>query len=94
MGGGQSLPDDVRLDMEEKFSHSFQGVRVHTGTEASESARTIGAKAYTLGSDVVFGAAVGSIAGRTVVHHRADYWALTPVATPGGVALMVTRTNF
>ena len=46
-------------------------------------------------SDVVFGAAVGSIAGRTVVHHRADYWALTPVAVPGGgVALMMTRSNF
>jgi hypothetical protein len=42
-------------------------------------------------SDVVFGAAVGSIAGRTVVHHEADYWAFTPVRVPGGVALMVTR---
>ena len=43
-------------------------------------------------SDVVFGAAVGSIAGRTVVHHQADYWALTPVAVPGGgEALLVTR---
>jgi membrane-associated phospholipid phosphatase len=43
-------------------------------------------------SDVVFGAAVGSIAGRTVVHHASDYWAFTPVAVPGGgVALMVTR---
>ena len=46
-------------------------------------------------SDVVFGAAVGSIAGRTVVHHKADYWALTPVAVPGGgVALMVSRTRW
>ncbi len=43
-------------------------------------------------SDVVFGAAVGSIAGRTVVHHASDYWAFTPVSVPGGgVALMVTR---
>jgi hypothetical protein len=43
-------------------------------------------------SDVIFGAAVGSIAGRTVVHHASDYWAVTPVAVPGGgVALMVTR---
>jgi len=42
-------------------------------------------------SDVIFGAAVGSIAGRTVVHHASDYWALTPVSVPGGgVALMVT----
>jgi len=46
-------------------------------------------------SDVIFGAAVGSIAGRTVVHHAADYWAMTPVAVPGGgVALMVTRTRW
>jgi hypothetical protein len=46
-------------------------------------------------SDVVFGAAVGSIAGRTVVHHASDYWAFTPVALPeGGVALMVTRTKW
>jgi hypothetical protein len=45
-------------------------------------------------SDVIFGAAVGSIAGRTVVHHPSDYWAFTPVSVPGGgVALMVTRTK-
>jgi len=46
-------------------------------------------------SDVIFGAAVGTIAGRTVVHHQADYWAFTPVAMPGGgVALMVSRTRW
>ena len=45
-------------------------------------------------SDVIFGAAVGSIAGRTVVHHASDYWAVVPVSVPGGgVALMVTRTR-
>jgi membrane-associated phospholipid phosphatase len=46
-------------------------------------------------SDVMFGAAVGTIAGRTVVHHQADYWAFTPVAVPGGgVALMVSRSKW
>ena len=46
-------------------------------------------------SDVIFGAAVGSIAGRTVVHHAADYWTFMPVAVPGGgVALMVSRTRW
>jgi membrane-associated phospholipid phosphatase len=46
-------------------------------------------------SDVVFGSAVGTIAGRTVVHHQADYWAFSPVAMPGGgVALMVSRTRW
>src|SRR5207248_6261400 len=45
-------------------------------------------------SDVIFGAAVGAIAGRTVVHHEADYWAFTPIALPeGGAALMVTRSR-
>ena len=45
-------------------------------------------------SDVIFGAAVGTIAGRTVVHHQADYWAFSPVAVPGGVALMISRTRW
>jgi hypothetical protein len=44
-------------------------------------------------SDVVFGAAVGTVAGRTVVHHASDYWAVTPVKVPGGVAVLVTRTK-
>jgi PAP2 superfamily protein len=44
-------------------------------------------------SDVIFGAAVGSIAGRTVVHHAADYWAIVPVNVPGGVAILATRTR-
>jgi PAP2 superfamily protein len=43
-------------------------------------------------SDVVFGAAVGTVAGRTVVHHAADYWAVAPVKVPGGAAILVTRT--
>ena len=45
-------------------------------------------------SDVVFGAAVGSIAGRTVTEHGRDNWTLTPRVVPGGVAIMATRTGF
>jgi membrane-associated phospholipid phosphatase len=44
-------------------------------------------------SDVVFGAAVGSIAGRTVTAHGRDTWTLTPVTVPGGVALNITRSG-
>jgi len=44
-------------------------------------------------SDVVFGAAVGSIAGRTVVHHAADYWSMVPVRVPGGVAVLAVRSS-
>jgi membrane-associated phospholipid phosphatase len=45
-------------------------------------------------SDVVFGAAVGSIAGRTVTEHGRDSWALVPTALPGGVVVSLTRTGF
>jgi PAP2 superfamily protein len=44
-------------------------------------------------SDVIFGAAIGTVAGRTVVHHASDYWAINPVKVPGGVAIMITRNN-
>jgi membrane-associated phospholipid phosphatase len=42
-------------------------------------------------SDVVFGAAVGSIAGRTVTRHGREAWSLSPMAVPGGVAIAATR---
>jgi len=42
-------------------------------------------------SDVVFGAAVGTIAGRTVTRHGRAQWTIGPAAVPGGVALVVAR---
>jgi len=39
-------------------------------------------------SDVTFGAALGTIAGRTVTVHGPAYWSFVPVRTPGGVALV------
>jgi PAP2 superfamily protein len=45
-------------------------------------------------SDVVFGAAVGTIAGRTVTQHGRGNWTFTPTPVPGGVAVMATRTGF
>jgi hypothetical protein len=42
-------------------------------------------------SDVVFGAAVGSIAGRTVTRHGREAWSLGAMALPGGVAIAVSR---
>ena len=44
-------------------------------------------------SDVVFGAAVGTIAGRTVTRHGRSNFAFVPVATPGGAALLMVRTT-
>jgi len=44
-------------------------------------------------SDVVFGAAVGTIAGRTVTAHGRETWTVVPTFVPGGTAILVTRVE-
>ena len=56
MRGGEPLPSGVRAAMESGFGADFSDVRIHRGSEAVASAAAIGARAYTLGHDVVFGA--------------------------------------
>ena len=53
-GGGSPLDAGTRSTMESAFGTSFEGVRVHTDERASKSAESVGANAYTVGSDVVF----------------------------------------
>jgi hypothetical protein len=55
-GGGQPLDAPTRAFMEPRFGHDFSRVRVHTDTQAAQSARAVDALAYTVGRDVVFGA--------------------------------------
>jgi hypothetical protein len=54
MEKGRPLDAGTRAFMEPRFGHDFSGVRVHTGSLARESARAIGARAYTVGRDIVF----------------------------------------
>ncbi len=51
---GRPLEPGVRSQMEPHFGGDLGGVRVHTGQEAGEAARSVGAEAFTVGSDVVF----------------------------------------
>jgi hypothetical protein len=53
-GGGSPLDAGTRSTMESAFGTSFDDVRVHTDAQASQSAESVGANAYTVGSDVVF----------------------------------------
>ncbi len=53
---GQSLPKSVRNYFEPRFGYDFSGVRVHTDNKASETAKSINAKAFTRGSDIIFNA--------------------------------------
>lgn len=60
---GKPLEPALRQDMEQRFSHDFSRVRVHTDAAAEQSARDVNARAYTVGRDIVFGA--GRFAPRT-----------------------------
>jgi outer membrane protein OmpA-like peptidoglycan-associated protein len=81
-GGGQPLTRSVRDFFEPRFGHDFSGVRVHTDARASEAAKSVNARAFTVGKDVVFGAgqsALESMAGKKLIAHE-----LTHVMQQGG----------
>jgi hypothetical protein len=51
---GQGLDAGTRSYMEPRFGRDFSGVRVHTDSQAAESARAVDAHAYTVGQHIVF----------------------------------------
>jgi len=53
---GRPLDLVTRLQMEQRFAYDFSHVRVHTNQAAHSSAHRLGARAYTVGSEIVFGA--------------------------------------
>ena len=76
------LDPDTRSFMESRFQFDFGGVRIHTGEAASTSAQALNARAYTVGSNIVFGEnayASKSPSGRKLLAHE-----LTHVVQQGG----------
>jgi Domain of unknown function (DUF4157) len=70
---GQPLDGATRAFMEPRFGWDFSSVRVHTDEKAAESAKAVGARAYTVGSNVVFGAgefAPGKNEGQRLLGHE------------------------
>ena len=70
---GQSLEHATQSDMEARFGHDFSRVKVHSDSRAAESAKSISARAYTYGRNVVFGAgeyAPNTSAGRQLLAHE------------------------
>jgi hypothetical protein len=80
-GGGSSLDEGTRAEMESALGASFADVRVHTGSEAAQLNRSLGAKAFTTGSDVFFGEGA-SPADRGLLAHE-----LTHVVQQRGMSL-------
>ncbi len=52
---GQPLDHETRTLLEPRFGHDFSKIRVHTDASATQSAQAADAKAYTVGSHIVFG---------------------------------------
>lgn len=55
LGTGSPLPAADRSFFEPRFDRDLSSVRIHTDAAAGESARSIDARAYTIGSNIVFG---------------------------------------
>jgi hypothetical protein len=73
LGGGASLPADVRGRMESAFGHDFSRVRVHADAGADRLATGLNAHAFTIGGDVAFAAGTyrpGTPAGDALIAHE------------------------
>jgi hypothetical protein len=70
---GESLDKGLRDFFEPRFGADFSSVRVHYDECASHSARQVGARAYAVGNDLVFGAGEyepGQDSGRRLIAHE------------------------
>jgi Domain of unknown function (DUF4157)/Bacterial EndoU nuclease len=70
---GRPLDAATRAYMEPRFGHDFSGVRVHADAVAEQSARSISARAYTVGQDMFFSAgqfAPTTIEGKHLLAHE------------------------
>jgi hypothetical protein len=70
---GEPLPAALRETFEPKFGADFSSVQVHADRDAGMSALALGARAYTVGHDIVFAPgqfAPHTAAGRELIAHE------------------------
>ena len=94
LGGGKPLDSSTRASFESRFGRDFSAVRVHTGANTDKTARSITAKAFTLGSDIGFAKGMyepETSTGEALLAHELTHvvqqaGAPTDRADPGGLA--------
>jgi hypothetical protein len=93
---GAMLSDADREYFQPCFGHDFSAVRIHTDQAAAESARSIGAKAYTVGSHIFFGAneyqPENQSGRRLLAHELAHTIQQTALSTPSGDGVAQRQT--
>lgn len=72
---GAPLPGPLRRALKLRFGADLGGVRLHHGAFADRAARSLGAQAYTLGSDIVMGSGwrPDTRAGQHLLAHEAAH---------------------
>jgi len=86
---GQPLDAATRAALEPRFSRDFSGVRIHADGPSADAARSIGATAFTLGSDIVLGVdrtALQGEAGRRLLAHELAH-VVQQGSSPSGATL-------
>lgn len=90
-GGGQALDAGTLAYLQPRFGYDFGNVRIHDSSIAAESARALGARAFTAGTNIVFNRGEYSPAteqGRRLLAHE-----LAHVVQQGGrVAPVIFRS--
>jgi len=92
---GASMDHPIRTFMEDRFGTDFSSVRIHTDATAAESARAVNARAYTVGSNVAFGAgqyAPDSTVGRRLLAHELTHVIQQGSASTARGVLSLQRT--
>jgi hypothetical protein len=90
---GRPLDHSALAYFEPRIGHDFSDVRIRTGPQADTAARSLGARAFTLGRDIVFADgeyATGSDRGRRLLAHELTH--VVQQSRPGsGAQALVQR---
>ena len=87
----KKLPPAVLATLEEHFSTKLKNIRIHTGGNAPEIAKSLKARAFTIGADIYFAkkgfAANNELIAHEVVHVVQQAGGKAPKPKPGKVLI-------
>ncbi len=93
-GGGSPIDGGIKSQVENTLGAQLPETHVHTGSEASAINRTVGAKAFTTGSDIVLGEGA-STSDTSLMAHELTHVAQQSagVVDTGGKGMQVTSAG-
>ncbi len=65
---GRPMSPRLRGDLERRFGHDFGAVRIHDDANAAAAARSVQARAFTVGQHIAFGAGEQAASRQTLAH--------------------------